>query len=141
MEFVPLCKEERDALFATYSSPGANSTVSRQLELAALEPEQRRAVLAAIDLALTDAFYTLLMGLSGAASLGGVYRLIGWQMSKGGRSRRPKTQIWNSLRTSYSKNVHRLDVPRERAECPPWTKRCQAGMSQKRTLAGSSLGC
>lgn len=77
-EFVRACKEERDAMLAMFSDASAGTTVGQHLDAAQLNSEQRRNVIAALDVALTDTFYTLLMGLAGEASLGGqqqVYRL------------------------------------------------------------------
>jgi hypothetical protein len=56
----------------------AGSAVSTHLSAAELTAQQRNRVLAAPDVTLTDTFYTLLMGLAGAGSLGGsqqMYRL------------------------------------------------------------------
>ncbi|MGV3770823.1 MAG: hypothetical protein ACO1NM_12405 [Sphingobium phenoxybenzoativorans] len=77
-EFVRACKEERDALLAMFSDASAGTIVGQHLDAAQLNSEQRRNVIAALDAALTDTFYTLLMGLAGEASLGGrqqAYRL------------------------------------------------------------------
>jgi hypothetical protein len=70
-EFVQACKEERDALMAVYADQRSESAVGAHLDAAQLTPAQRTEVLAALNIALTDTFYTLLMGLAGAASLGG----------------------------------------------------------------------
>ena len=78
-EFVTGVKEERDALLASYAGADAPTNVAEQLRAAKLTDEQRCYVLAALDAALTDAFYTLLLGLDGAASLNGSqqsYRII-----------------------------------------------------------------
>ena len=68
--FVRACKAERDALLASYADPDGGTAVGQHLRAAGLSDEQRREVFAALDLALTDAFYALLMGLAGAGSLG-----------------------------------------------------------------------
>ena len=81
-DFVKACKEERDALLTLYADQGARSAVGAHLEAAELTLLQRTEVLAALDVALTDAFYLLLMGLAGAGSLGNVqqvYRLLDQQ--------------------------------------------------------------
>lgn len=70
-EFVRACKEERDALMSLYADQSSGSAVRAYLDAAQLTPAQRTEVFAALNAALTDAFYTLLMGLAGAASLGG----------------------------------------------------------------------
>lgn len=61
-----------------FSDAEASSVVAKHLVAAQLSPKQRCEVIAALDVALTDTFYTLLMGLAGEASLGGkqqTYRL------------------------------------------------------------------
>jgi hypothetical protein len=70
-EFVQACKKERDALMALYADRSSGSVVGAHLDAAQLTPPQRIEVLAALNVALTDTFYTLLMGLAGATSLGG----------------------------------------------------------------------
>jgi hypothetical protein len=74
-EFVEACKEERDALLALYANPASGSAVGVHLKVANLTEQQRGEVIAALDVALTDAFYTLLMGLAGAGSLGGTQQI------------------------------------------------------------------
>ncbi|WP_439540488.1 hypothetical protein [Sphingomonas sp.] len=54
-----------------YTDASVTTGVSKHLQAAALSEEQRKHVLAALDAALTDAFYTLLLSLDGAASLSG----------------------------------------------------------------------
>lgn len=70
-EFIRACKEERDTLIAVFSDPTAGSVVGQHIDAAQLSADQRREVIAALDAALADTFYTLLMGLAGEASLGG----------------------------------------------------------------------
>lgn len=70
-EFVMGLKKERDALFASYVGPDSLSDVAQQLQQAQLSDEQSGKVAAALDVALTDAFYTILLALDGAASLNG----------------------------------------------------------------------
>jgi hypothetical protein len=77
-EFVRAAKAERDAIALTYTAANGGTSVGVLLQEANLTDTQRSAVHAAIDQTLTDAFYTLLMALGGAASLGGTqqsYRL------------------------------------------------------------------
>jgi hypothetical protein len=70
-EFVKACKEERDALLALYIDRSSGSKVGAHLDAADLSPKQRDEVLAALDIALSEAFYILLMGIAGTGSLGG----------------------------------------------------------------------
>lgn len=79
MDFVTGAKAERDALALTYAAADASSTVGTLLAEADLSEAQREKVVSALDQALTDAFYTMLLALDGAASLGAKqqsYRLI-----------------------------------------------------------------
>lgn len=71
-EFVLLVRDERDSLLASYTAPVPTTLVGKLIQEAGLTPSQREQVVAAIDQALTDAFYTLLLGLDGSASIGGV---------------------------------------------------------------------
>ena len=68
--FALECKRERDAMFALYSDPSGGSAVAAFIEKASLTREQRKLIFAALDTALTDAFYTMLLGIDGAAALG-----------------------------------------------------------------------
>lgn len=54
-----------------YAAANGGTTVGALLQEADLTDTQRATVHAAVSQALTDAFYTLLMALDGAASLGG----------------------------------------------------------------------
>jgi hypothetical protein len=77
-DFVLALREERDAMLASYIAPEPSTEVGTLLQQAGLTDAQRESVIAALDAALTDAFYTILLGLDGAASLGGTqqcYRL------------------------------------------------------------------
>jgi len=71
-EFAEACREERDALFSSFTSSSGDGAVAVQLAAANLSPSQREHVCAAIGMALTDTFYTILLALDGSASLGGI---------------------------------------------------------------------
>lgn len=70
-EFALAVREERDALLSMYADPAGGSTVADHLAAADLTSNQRLETLAAIEAAVSDAFYTLLLALDGSASLGG----------------------------------------------------------------------
>ena len=70
MIFAKACRQTRDSMFASYSDSSSRNEVTAFIERASLTPEQRKLILAALDTALTDAFYTMLLALDGAASLG-----------------------------------------------------------------------
>lgn len=75
-EFVALFRAEKDALLETYLHPDGRSTTKvgeamAAMNLAAGQVQLMREV---VDGVLTDAFYTVLMGLDGEVSLGGQQR-------------------------------------------------------------------
>jgi hypothetical protein len=66
-------------MLAEYAKLNGQSEVGRHLRAAGLSGAQREHVAKALETALTDAFYTILLALDGAASLGGeqqVYRVV-----------------------------------------------------------------
>lgn len=68
--FVGLFAREKRDLLRSYL--GAEETaVGAQIEAMGLSPAQRKALRAVLDGVLTDAFYTVLLALDGAAALGG----------------------------------------------------------------------
>lgn len=70
-DFAGACRDERDTLLASYAE-GSGTAVANHLASAALSDDQRKHVMAAIDAALTDAFYAVLLALDGSTSLGGM---------------------------------------------------------------------
>nr|WP_321439616.1 hypothetical protein [uncultured Hyphomonas sp.] len=70
--FATLCKQERDAMLAEYKNSSGSTAVANHLMAAGLNSNQREHVIKALDVALTDTFYTILMALDGEASLGAV---------------------------------------------------------------------
>src|SRR5688572_7537810 len=71
-EFVQSFRREKDDLLGTYFDSSSGSVVATQIALVARSSEQLSAMREILDTALTDAFYTILLGLDGCASLGGV---------------------------------------------------------------------
>lgn len=71
IEFARACHEERNALLAAFTDPSGQTQVAINLAEAMLTPNQRQQVVAAMEAALTDTIYTLLLALDGSASLGG----------------------------------------------------------------------
>lgn len=69
-EFVAAFKDERDNMLDSYVGPDPQTLVGRLLVEAELNDEQKRKVFAALDTALTDAFYSILLFLDGAAGFG-----------------------------------------------------------------------
>ena len=89
-EFANACKRERDSMWASYVDPAGTSVVSELIRNARLTDVQLERVKQALDCALTDAFYAMLLGLDGGGSLGGdqqPYKLVdasGRVVSNGG---------------------------------------------------------
>lgn len=59
-------------MLASYVAAEPATYVGELLRAARLGEDQREKVIAALDQALTDAFYTILLGLDGSAAIGGV---------------------------------------------------------------------
>lgn len=71
-DFVRLLRSEKNQLLHSYLDNASGSEVAGRLsdlDCSAVQMEEIRAIL---NSALTDAFYTILLGLDGAASLGGI---------------------------------------------------------------------
>ena len=69
-EFVQNFRVEKDRMIATYFTDLSETAVGQQIEALGLTPEQLGQIRTVLDGALTDAFYTLLLGLDGCCSLG-----------------------------------------------------------------------
>lgn len=78
-EFVTHWRMEKDALLKLFTGSGSETLVSQKISSMDLTEQQIVVLREVLNLALTDAFYTLLLGLDGAASIGGVqhgYRVL-----------------------------------------------------------------
>ena len=71
-EFVACWKNERDRFLATYLNETKETAVSTKIASLNLDANQLPIMRDVVNGILTDAFYTLLLGLAGAASIGGV---------------------------------------------------------------------
>lgn len=69
-EFVKNVFKEKEYLVRTYSASNGQTHVNTLIETLDLTAKQKKILIKAIDAALTDGFYTLLLGLDGAASIG-----------------------------------------------------------------------
>ena len=79
LQFARLWLAEKDLLLSTFLDADSNAAVATSLRGLGLSPEQTRGLRPALDAALSDTMYKLLLGLDGAASIGGrqeVYRLF-----------------------------------------------------------------
>jgi len=71
-EFVKNWRIEKEELLVLFMGTGSETLVSQKIASMALNKQQIIALRDVLDLALTDTLYTLLLGLDGAASIGGV---------------------------------------------------------------------
>lgn len=69
-QFVGLFAKEKRQMLQSYLG-GADTCVGAQIKAMGLSPNERKALRGVLDGVLTDAFYTVLLALDGAASLGG----------------------------------------------------------------------
>jgi hypothetical protein len=78
-EFVTHWRIEKDELLALFMGIKSKTLVSQKISSMDLTEQQTKAMRDVLNLALTDTFYTLLLGLDGASSIGGVqhgYRVL-----------------------------------------------------------------
>ncbi|MBE7497373.1 MAG: hypothetical protein HS117_20710 [Verrucomicrobiaceae bacterium] len=66
-QFVAAFKAEKQWLFDHYTKQP-----NKRIDALNLSPQQREGLNSLLDDVLRDAFYTILMGLDGAASIGGI---------------------------------------------------------------------
>ena len=71
-KFVNSWKQEKDDMLKMYLAPNGESEVTALISKLNLSREQSEEIEALIDCLLTDSFYTLLLGLGGAGSIGGI---------------------------------------------------------------------
>lgn len=69
-DFASACSFERNRMLAEYANASGKSEVAALINMANLSSEQKQLVMSAIDTALTDAFYTVLLAIDGSCSLG-----------------------------------------------------------------------
>ena len=71
-EFVRRWKHEKEELLGSFLSPTSESAIPTMIDEMNLSPTQHEALRTILDTVLTDTMYTLLLGLDGSASIGGV---------------------------------------------------------------------
>ena len=72
--FAQCCAREKDELLSRYFEPGSESSVATTIATLGLTPSTLQKLREVLDAALTEYGYTLLLGIDGAASLGGRQR-------------------------------------------------------------------
>ena len=75
-EFVSYWKKEKESSIELYFSGSENTAVSSLIEDLELDEDKKEILKKAFDQALTDTYYTLLLGLDGAASIGGLQHIF-----------------------------------------------------------------
>ena len=71
-EFVQCLRREHQQLLGSYLNAASDSEVAHRLRELGLSTDQLSALRGILSTVLTDAFYTILLGLDGCAALGGV---------------------------------------------------------------------
>jgi hypothetical protein len=69
-EFVECFYKEKTSLSKLYLDEASNTLVSGKIALLNLGPEQKKTMKEIVDTILTDAFYSILLGLDGEAAIG-----------------------------------------------------------------------
>lgn len=70
-QFVDCFAKERAELLSAYLTPSSSLQVATDIAALHLSDEQAKVMRRIVDGILTDSFYTVLLGLDGAASIGG----------------------------------------------------------------------
>lgn len=71
-DFVAAWCQERDKLLSIFTDATSQSETARLFSELQLNPEQQAKLVLALKSALTDSFYTLLIGLDGGANIGAI---------------------------------------------------------------------
>jgi hypothetical protein len=71
-DFAKNCRMEKDSLLAAYLDEAIETAVGIRIRDMQLDEKKLAILRDILDGVLTDAFYTLLLGLDGAASIGGL---------------------------------------------------------------------
>jgi len=71
-QFVKLCHEEKEAMLSRYFEDSAETLVGDKIKALYKKDVSKKELSELINSVLEESFYTLLMGIEGEASLGGV---------------------------------------------------------------------
>ncbi len=74
-EFVKLFYKEKELFLKEYFSNNSETEVKSMIDSLNLDNNQQRTLLKILDSSFSDIFYSILLGLDGASSLGGVQQV------------------------------------------------------------------
>ena len=84
-DFAGHCRVEKDSLLDAYFDGSVETAVGIRIREMQLDKTKLAVLRDILDGVLTDAFYTLLLGLDGAASIGGVQQCFDLRDESGGK--------------------------------------------------------
>ncbi len=82
-EFVQAFYKEKQNFLKEYISPNSTSEVALLIRSLNLNEEQNEIMNQILDTSLTDVLYTILLGLDGTASIGGIQEMYNIKDEKG----------------------------------------------------------
>lgn len=85
IDFVRLWWAEKESLVSQFLDSSSGNTVAGAIEALGLPASRKAELRRILDLALTDTMYTLLLGLDGCASIGGLQESYSVYAESGGR--------------------------------------------------------
>lgn len=107
-EFVKIFKRHKDELLEDYLAVPPETAVGKRIQRLGLSTEQSAEMVRILDDALTDAHYSILLGLDGCANIGGVqqdYRIhteTGDLITTGGMF---EDYAWEFFHNSHAQNA------------------------------------
>lgn len=82
-EFVKACSNEKEDFLKEYLSENSNTEVAQLIKSLQLTDKQNQIMKKILDTTLNDVFYSILLGLDGAASIGGTQESYDLKDEKG----------------------------------------------------------
>ena len=74
-EFVKLCHSKKESILEEYFNEKSETQVGSKIKKLINEGVDEKELFSLLDNVMTDSFYTMLLGIDGAASIGGASRL------------------------------------------------------------------
>ena len=105
-DFVKCFAEEKQSLLAAYLSNTPETAVSKRISSLNLSSEQKKEMNKIVDDILTDAFYTILLGLDGCTQIGGKqieYRLMDEEGNELTGKGEIESQAWEQFQENTKK--------------------------------------